>query len=107
MWTQKFRLSWGAGSARGPVAAYRAGLRIQCPHGRGGSNPPSRTTPDRSQTYVTTVLATANTYGTPAEAVGAPTHAAQTAIDYATAQLGLPYQWGGDGPTLTEPNSGL
>ncbi|KDA41070.1 NlpC/P60 family protein [Frankia sp. B2] len=25
--------------------------------------------------------------------------AAAVAVDYATAQLGLPYQWGGDGPT--------
>ncbi|MGL5858154.1 MAG: C40 family peptidase [Angustibacter sp.] len=28
--------------------------------------------------------------------------AARTAIDYAQAQLGLPYQWGGDGPTHGE-----
>lgn len=29
--------------------------------------------------------------------------AARTAIDYARAQLGLPYQWGGDGPAAGDP----
>jgi cell wall-associated NlpC family hydrolase len=35
---------------------------------------------------------------TPAETDAAPTAAAQVAVQFALAQVGLPYQWGGDGP---------
>jgi cell wall-associated NlpC family hydrolase len=38
--------------------------------------------------------------------VGSPTAAAATAIAYARAQLGLPYEWAGNGPHLTELRSG-
>lgn len=44
--------------------------------------------------YADRVLTLAATYGTPT----APSQAAQTAIDFARAQLGIPYRWGGDGP---------
>ena len=36
----------------------------------------------------------------------APSHSARIAIDYAAAQVGLPYVWGGDGPKLTRLQSG-
>ncbi len=46
--------------------------------------------------YADRVLALAASYGTPAAA--APGLAAQAAVDFAQAQLGVPYRWGGDGP---------
>jgi NlpC/P60 family/Transglycosylase SLT domain len=45
--------------------------------------------------YADRVLTLAVTYGTPTTA---PSQAARTAIDFARAQLGIPYRWGGDGP---------
>jgi cell wall-associated NlpC family hydrolase len=48
---------------------------------------------NHSQTYVTSVLAWAARYTTPA-----PGGAAATAIAFALAQLGKPYQWGAAGP---------
>ncbi|APU15293.1 C40 family peptidase [Actinoalloteichus fjordicus] len=54
---------------------------------------------NRADWYVAKVLAQADTYstahGSPDQA---PTDAAQTAINYAMGQLGLPYVWGGNGP---------
>ncbi|ASO21611.1 cell wall-associated NlpC family hydrolase [Actinoalloteichus hoggarensis] len=54
---------------------------------------------NRADWYVAKVLAHADTYstthGTPDQA---PTDTAQTAINYAMGQLGLPYVWGGNGP---------
>ncbi len=46
--------------------------------------------------YADRVLALAADYGT--LAVAAPNAAAQVAVDFARAQLGVPYRWGGDGP---------
>jgi cell wall-associated NlpC family hydrolase len=46
--------------------------------------------------YADRVLTLAATYGTLAAAT--PSQAAQTALDFARAQLGVPYRWGGDGP---------
>jgi cell wall-associated NlpC family hydrolase len=48
---------------------------------------------NHSQAYVTSVLAWAARYTTPA-----PGGAAVAAIAFAVAQLGKPYQWGADGP---------
>jgi cell wall-associated NlpC family hydrolase len=48
---------------------------------------------NHSQAYVTDVLAWAARYTTPA-----PGSAVATAIDFAEAQLGKPYQWGAAGP---------
>ncbi|TFE31036.1 hypothetical protein E0F15_11185 [Frankia sp. B2] len=56
--------------------------------------------------YVATVLARADAYtdhttgtaGGGEASVPAPGAAVDVAVDYATAQIGLPYQWGGDGP---------
>ncbi|MET8983247.1 bifunctional lytic transglycosylase/C40 family peptidase [Streptomyces sp. NPDC004539] len=55
---------------------------------------------NHSDAYVSQVLAQADTY-TAGPAFGtdtAPTTAALEAINYAQGQLGLPYEWGGDGP---------
>jgi cell wall-associated NlpC family hydrolase len=46
--------------------------------------------------YADRVLALAASYGTLAAA--APNAAAQVAVDFARAQLGVPFRWGGDGP---------
>ena len=48
---------------------------------------------NHSGSYVADVLAWAARYATPA-----PSRAAATAIAFAVAQLGKPYQWGADGP---------
>jgi cell wall-associated NlpC family hydrolase len=48
---------------------------------------------NHSRSYVTSVLAWAARYTTPA-----PTGAATTAIAFALSQVGKPYQWGADGP---------
>ncbi|WP_170224001.1 NlpC/P60 family protein [Actinokineospora cianjurensis] len=50
--------------------------------------------------YVAQVLAQAQTYSSTIGrgANTSPAAAAQQAINYATGQLGLPYQWGGNGP---------
>ncbi|MCP2267930.1 Cell wall-associated hydrolase, NlpC family [Actinokineospora diospyrosa] len=50
--------------------------------------------------YVAQVLAQAQTYSSTIGrgADTSPASAAQQAINYATGQLGLPYQWGGNGP---------
>lgn len=62
---------------------------------------------NHSDAYVNEVLAWAAAYqaadtstppGGAAVAGGAPTAAAASAVDYAYAQLGTPYLWGGDGP---------
>jgi cell wall-associated NlpC family hydrolase len=81
--------------------AVYAAARLLCAHGGNGNADITSAVYayNHSQTYVTNVLAIAYTYGTSADTIDAPTEAAQTAIDYPTAQLGLPYQWGGDGPT--------
>lgn len=61
---------------------------------------------NHSDAYVNEVLAWAAAYQAadssigdgPAVAAGAPTAAAASAVDYAYAQLGTPYLWGGEGP---------
>ena len=61
---------------------------------------------NHSNTYVDQVLAWAAVYqsqsdtaaGEVAAVPGAPTAAAADAVSYALAQLGTPYQWGGDSP---------
>ena len=61
---------------------------------------------NHSNSYVDQVLAWAAVYqsqsdtaaGEAALAPGAPTAAAASAVSYALAQLGTPYQWGGDSP---------
>ncbi|MEV0220677.1 bifunctional lytic transglycosylase/C40 family peptidase [Streptomyces sp. NPDC050704] len=58
--------------------------------------------------YVSKVLTQAQAYAGGADlgADTAPTATALQAINYAQGQLGLPYQWGGNGPSLTELPSG-
>ncbi|WP_250289522.1 C40 family peptidase [Frankia sp. CiP1_Cm_nod1] len=52
-------------------------------------------------TYTAPETGTGSTGGAGAEDT-APSTAALVAIDYATAQLGLPYEWGGNGPAYGE-----
>ncbi|MEV0220299.1 bifunctional lytic transglycosylase/C40 family peptidase [Streptomyces sp. NPDC050704] len=59
---------------------------------------------NRANWYVSKVLAQAQTYRASTSHRRVPTSspAALRAINYAEGQLGLPYLWGGDGPSLTE-----
>ncbi|MCK9903608.1 hypothetical protein CC117_25815 [Parafrankia colletiae] len=62
---------------------------------------------NHDNSYVARVLTQADTYTTTGTSTGlsttaGPSPAALTAVDYATAQIGLPYLWGGDGPDYGE-----
>lgn len=102
-----------------PVDAAYAGARLLCASGaRDGKDIPAAIYAyNHADWYVAEVLnyaqlygnATANIHlastdtsggGTPAGRVtGPPSPAAQAAINYAQAQIGLPYEWGGNGPS--------
>ncbi|MCI3928806.1 C40 family peptidase [Streptomyces sp. AN091965] len=58
---------------------------------------------NRASWYVAQVLQQAHTYRSNRPSGPAPGTAAAQAIDYARGQLGLPYIWGGDGPTAGDP----
>ena len=100
-----------------PVDAAYAATRLLCANGaRDGKNIPAAIYAyNHAGWYVAEVLNYAQLYGNatanirlasvdtgggpPADRVnGPPSAAAQTAIDFAQAQIGLPYEWGGDGP---------
>jgi cell wall-associated NlpC family hydrolase len=93
-----------------PVDAIHAAARYLCATGARNSTdlPAALYAYNHSHSYVATVLAQAaytgadpgtETTGTdPGSGAAAPTTAARTAVNYARAQLGLPYVWGGDGP---------
>jgi cell wall-associated NlpC family hydrolase len=59
---------------------------------------------NRSEAYVTNVITRAARYRTtnPDADAGEPNPVALTVVAFALAQLGQPYQWGGDGSQLTE-----
>lgn len=58
---------------------------------------------NHDQSYVARVLTQADAYTIPdLTSSSGPSNAALTAVDYATAQIGLPYLWGGDGPDYGE-----
>jgi len=87
-----------------PHDAVYAAASYLCDHGaRGGADlPRALYTYSKDLGHVARVLATATSYtdtdGTDtAGGAGEPGAAALVAVDYATAQLGLPYQWGGNG----------
>jgi hypothetical protein len=101
-----------------PVDAAYAAARLLCANGaRGGKNIPAAIYAyNHASWYVAEVVNYAQLYGNatanirlasvdtggsgpPAGRVtGPPSAAAQTAIDFAGAQIGLPYEWGGNGP---------
>lgn len=105
-----------------PVDAAYAAARLLCANGaRDGKDIPAAIYAyNHASWYVTDVLDYAQLYANataslhlastdtggdgPADTsvAGTPSAAAQTAIDYAEAQIGLPYQWGGDGPAADD-----
>ena len=90
-----------------PVDAIYAAARDLCANGaRGGANVAGAVFAyNHASWYVAEVLALASTYAA-TSTPGGPTlagtasgsQAAATALDYAQGQLGIPYQWGGNGP---------
>lgn len=91
-----------------PADAVYAAARMLC---RDGAGQPSGLTAavfayNHDTSYVARVLELADVYAAAAPADSflaeaarrAPSRAARIAIDYAAAQVGLPYVWGGDGP---------
>lgn len=81
-----------------PADAIYAAARDLCANGaRDAVNIPAAIyNYNHDNTYVTKVLTAAAAYAAPLTA--APDATAAKAIQYALAQLGVPYQWGGDGP---------
>lgn len=88
-----------------PADAVYSAAHYLCVSGaRDGANIPGALYAYNHDTsYVTRVLTQADVYTTPDLTTrSGPSTAALTAVDYATAQLGLPYLWGGDGPDYGE-----
>ncbi|MFM9442553.1 NlpC/P60 family protein [Streptomyces acidiscabies] len=103
--TARHRLPPGGSTPPSPYDAHdavHAAAAYLCDSGaRGGMNIPGAVrTYNHSDTYVAQVLAQAQSYTAGPEfgADTTPTSAALEAVDYAQGQLGLPYEWGGDGP---------
>ncbi len=74
---------------------YRHVPRLQCPAPSAAFLKPSRSL----DSYTDPRTGALSTGG---NSPGHPSAAALTAVGYATAQLGLPYSWGGDGPAAGE-----
>ncbi|HEY8983287.1 MAG TPA: C40 family peptidase [Streptomyces sp.] len=85
-----------------PYDAVYAAAAYVCDSGarNGADIPRAVRTYNHDDSYVAQVLTQAQSYesGSTFAADTAPTPAALQAIDYAQAQLGLPYEWGGNGP---------
>lgn len=82
-------------------AIYAAAAYLCDSGARDGKNLPGAVkTYNHDDSYVSQVLAQAQTYASDKEfgADTTPTTAALQAINYAQGQLGLPYEWGGNGP---------
>jgi cell wall-associated NlpC family hydrolase len=92
-----------------PTDAVEAAARMLCANGaRNGADISAAVFAyNHSRSYVSEVLALANSYGeSPAQTVSAGT-AGTVALDWALAQVGTPYRWGGEAPGVGFDCSGL
>ncbi len=87
-----------------PSDAIHAAAAYLCDSGAAGHLVPALYAYNHSDAYVAAVLAQAARYRTVSSTtrVGGSA-AARTALDYARGQIGLPYQWGGNGPAGGDP----
>ncbi|HTJ72609.1 MAG TPA: bifunctional lytic transglycosylase/C40 family peptidase [Actinospica sp.] len=88
-----------------PVDAVYAAARMLCANGakNGADIPAAIFAYNHSDDYVSEVLSYAAQYSSAAAEAGNPASGSdsatvQTAIAYAKAQIGVPYEWAGDGP---------